>query len=62
MAANHNDTFGLADVITRADAGFLAAHDMRTGAMMLIDEAQMAKIYVAMGPVVEISRGAALPP
>jgi len=49
----------IVDVIARTDEDFLIRHKMRKGAMQLIDEAQAAKIYDAMGPAVEVSGGSA---
>jgi sugar/nucleoside kinase (ribokinase family) len=63
MTAARYDVLGLGnaivDIITHADDTFLSAHDMRKGAMSLIDEARAAQIYEAMGPAVEISGGSA---
>ncbi len=49
----------IVDIIARADDEFLIRHDMRKGAMALIDEARAQAIYDAMGPAVEISGGSA---
>ena len=49
----------IVDVIARTDDDFLARQQMRKGAMQLIDEAQAAGIYDAMGPAVEVSGGSA---
>jgi sugar/nucleoside kinase (ribokinase family) len=63
MAATRFDVLGIGnaivDVIARTDDDFLAAQNMRKGAMQLIDEAQAAGIYDAMGPAVEVSGGSA---
>jgi adenosine kinase len=49
----------IVDVIARTEEEFLVRHKMRKGAMQLIDEAQAAQIYDAMGPAVEVSGGSA---
>jgi sugar/nucleoside kinase (ribokinase family) len=49
----------IVDVLARAEDDFLVRHDMRKGAMTLIDEARATGIYDAMGPAVEISGGSA---
>ena len=49
----------IVDVIADADDAFLAAHGMHKGAMQLIDEAQAARLYEAMGPGREASGGSA---
>src|SRR3954449_10546504 len=49
----------IVDVIANADDGFLATHGMHKGAMQLIDEAEAAKLYEAMGPAREASGGSA---
>ncbi len=63
MAATRFDVLGIGnaivDVIARTDDDFLAKQKMRKGAMQLIDEAQAAGIYDAMGPAVEVSGGSA---
>ncbi len=63
MASARYDVLGIGnaivDVIARADEDFLLKHDMRKGAMALIDEARAAAIYDAMGPAVEMSGGSA---
>src|SRR5437868_10088201 len=63
MAATRFDVLGIGnaivDVIARTDEGFLAQHKMRKGTMQLIDEAQAARLYDAMGPAVEVSGGSA---
>src|SRR5262249_33406684 len=57
MAATQYDVLGIGnaivDVIARTEDDFLVAQKMRKGTMQLIDEAQAAKIYDAMGPAVE---------
>src|SRR5439155_3718204 len=63
MAATRFDVLGIGnaivDVIARTDDDFLARQKMRKGTMQLIDEAQAAGIYDAMGPAIEISGGSA---
>jgi sugar/nucleoside kinase (ribokinase family) len=63
MTAARYDVLGIGnaivDVLARADEEFLRRHDMRKGAMTLIDEARATGIYAAMGPAVEISGGSA---
>src|SRR5580693_9780674 len=63
MTTNRYDVLGIGnaivDVLARADEDFLLRHDMRKGAMTLIDEARATGIYEAMGPAVEISGGSA---
>ncbi|HEY4774058.1 MAG TPA: adenosine kinase [Xanthobacteraceae bacterium] len=49
----------IVDVIARTEEDFLALHDMRKGAMTLIDEARAEQIYQAMGPAIESSGGSA---
>src|ERR1041385_9265714 len=49
----------IVDVIARTEDDFLIKHGMNKGAMALIDEAQAAGIYDAMGPAVEVSGGSA---
>jgi sugar/nucleoside kinase (ribokinase family) len=49
----------IVDVIADADDAFLTAHDMHKGAMQLIDQAQAARLYEAMGPGREASGGSA---
>src|ERR1700682_781696 len=49
----------IVDVIARTDDDFLARQKMRKGTMQLIDEAEAAGIYDAMGPAVEVSGGSA---
>jgi len=49
----------IVDVIADADEAFLAAQGMHKGAMQLIDEAQAARLYEAMGPGREASGGSA---
>src|SRR5262249_17459118 len=62
-AATRFDVLGLGnaivDVIARTDDAFLAKQKMRKGTMRLIDEAQAAGLYDAMGPAVEVSGGSA---
>jgi adenosine kinase len=63
MAAAQFDVLGIGnaivDVIARTEDDFLIGHNMRKGSMQLIDEAQAARIYDAMGPAVEVSGGSA---
>src|ERR1700694_4308982 len=63
MAATRFEVLGIGnaivDVIARTDDDFLAKQKMRKGTMQLIDEAQAAGIYDAMGPAVEVSGGSA---
>src|SRR5258708_34263488 len=47
------------DVIAPPDDVFLAQQKMRKRTMQLVDEAQAAKLYDAMGPAVEVSGGSA---
>src|SRR4051794_31797026 len=49
----------IVDVIADADDEFLAREGMPKGAMRLIDEAEAARLYDAMGPAREASGGAA---
>src|SRR5258705_7003777 len=63
MAATRFEVLGIGnaivDVIARTDDDFLARQKMRKGTMQLIDEAQAAGIYDAMGPAVGVSGGSA---
>src|SRR5690242_12205727 len=63
MTAARYDVLGIGnaivDVLARAEDDFLVRHDMRKGAMTLIDETRALAIYEAMGPAVEISGGSA---
>ena len=63
MTAVSHDVVGLGnaivDVIARAEDDFLISHGMRKGAMALIEEPRAESIYMAMGPAIEISGGAA---
>ncbi|MBR1216657.1 adenosine kinase [Bradyrhizobium sp. U87765 SZCCT0131] len=47
------------DILVRTDDAFLTRHGMAKGSMALIDEAQAAAIYAAMGPATEVSGGSA---
>ena len=47
----------IVDVISRADDGFLAKHELVKGSMMLIDEARAQALYAAMGTAIEVSGG-----
>jgi fructokinase len=49
----------IVDVVARADDAFLSRHDMRKGAMMLVDAATAEAIYAAMPPGAETSGGSA---
>ena len=49
----------IVDVVARADDAFLSRHDMRKGAMMLVDAATAEQIYAAMPPGQESSGGSA---
>jgi sugar/nucleoside kinase (ribokinase family) len=49
----------IVDVIAKAKDGFLAAHHIPRGGMILIDEDRARAIYDAMAPGVEISGGSA---
>jgi sugar/nucleoside kinase (ribokinase family) len=63
MPATRFDVLGIGnaivDVIARTDDDFLSRQKMRKGGMQLINEAQAAGIYDAMGPAVEVSGGSA---
>ena len=63
MAATEFDVLGIGnaivDVIARTEDDFLIRQKMRKGAMQLIDAAEAARIYDAMGPAVEVSGGSA---
>lgn len=47
----------IVDVVARADEQFLSRHDMRKGAMTLVDAAAAERIYAAMPPGAESSGG-----
>lgn len=49
----------IVDVIGKCDDALLAKVGAQRGAMRLVDAAQVAEIYAAMGPAVEISGGSA---
>jgi sugar/nucleoside kinase (ribokinase family) len=49
----------IVDAIAATDEGFLLQHDIRKGAMQLIDEEQAEKLYARMGQATIISGGAA---
>jgi adenosine kinase len=49
----------IVDVIARTEDDFLIAQKMRKGTMQLIDAAEAARIYEAMGPALEVSGGSA---
>ena len=63
MAATRFDVLGIGnaivDVLARTEDDFLVRQKMRKGTMRLINEAQAAGIYDAMGPAVEVSGGSA---
>src|SRR5437762_5269214 len=63
MTTTRYDVLGirnaLVDVIARTEDDFLVRHNMRKGAMQLIDETRAEAIYEAMGPAIEISGGSA---
>ncbi len=49
----------IVDVVARTEDTFLSRHDMHKGAMMLVDAAAAAAIYLAMPPGLESSGGSA---
>ncbi len=49
----------LVDVISHADDGFIAAHDLVKGSMTLVDTDRALQIYRALGSAVEMSGGSA---
>ncbi|WP_067113078.1 adenosine kinase [Sphingopyxis granuli] len=49
----------IVDVIARADDALIAAEGLVKGSMRLIDAAEAARLYEAMGPAVEMSGGSA---
>ena len=49
----------IVDVIAAADDGLLVQHDLRKGAMSLIDAATAERLYTIMGPGCEMSGGSA---
>src|SRR5262245_46140912 len=49
----------IVDVLAQADEAFLAAHDLKKGAMTLIDAARADRLYGVMGPGREVSGGSA---
>jgi sugar/nucleoside kinase (ribokinase family) len=61
MAAQRFDLLGIGnaivDVVARTDEGFLSKHDMRKGAMTLIDEETAHSLYAAMPGGLESSGG-----
>jgi sugar/nucleoside kinase (ribokinase family) len=63
MLATRFDVLGIGnaivDVIARTQDDFLNRQGMRKGAMALIDAAEAARLYDAMGPAVEVSGGSA---
>jgi sugar/nucleoside kinase (ribokinase family) len=63
MAAPALDVVGIGnaivDVIARTDDAFLARHELKKGAMQLIDAARAEALYAAMGPGMEMSGGSA---
>src|SRR5260370_33357292 len=63
MVATRFDVRGsgnaIVEVIARTQADFLIRQKMRKGTMQLIDAAEAARIYDAMGPAIEVSGGSA---
>ena len=63
MAAPALDVVGIGnaivDVIARTDDAFLARHELKKGAMQLIDAVRAEALYAAMGPGMEMSGGSA---
>jgi sugar/nucleoside kinase (ribokinase family) len=63
MAAESLDVVGIGnaivDVISKADEVFLSRQGLAKGSMRLIDAAQAAALYEAMGPGIEMSGGSA---
>jgi sugar/nucleoside kinase (ribokinase family) len=61
MADKAYDVIGIGnaivDIIARCDEGFLSKHDLAKGFMRLIDAAEAARLYEAMGPAIERSGG-----
>ena len=61
MAEKIYDVVGIGnaivDIISRCDDGFLSKHDLAKGFMRLIDAAEAARLYEAMGPAIERSGG-----
>ena len=61
MNSNLKDVVGIGnamvDILTHADEGFLATHNLIKGAMTLVDADQSASLYQAMGSTVEMSGG-----
>ncbi len=61
MAEKLYDVVGIGnaivDIIARCDEGFLTKHDLDKGFMRLIDAAEAARLYEAMGPAIERSGG-----
>jgi sugar/nucleoside kinase (ribokinase family) len=49
----------IVDVLARATPEFLIKHDLRHGAMTLIDGSRAEQLYGAMGPGIEVSGGSA---
>ncbi len=49
----------IVDIIAHCDDAFLAAHEAPKGHMRLVDADQIAQLYDAVGPAVEISGGSA---
>ncbi|MFO1170637.1 MAG: adenosine kinase [Hyphomicrobiaceae bacterium] len=63
MTAAQTDVIGIGnaivDILAHADDAVLQKLDLAKGHMRLIDEAEVGRIYAAMGPAVEISGGSA---
>ena len=49
----------IVDVLAHEDDAFLAEQGLAKGSMQLVDEAEAAAIYGAMGPAIEVSGGSA---
>jgi sugar/nucleoside kinase (ribokinase family) len=49
----------IVDILTQADDTFLSRHNLKKGAMTLMDSSQAEALYAAMGPGVEVSGGSA---
>src|SRR3954469_6873128 len=49
----------IVDVLAHADDAFLASHGLSKGAMTLIDDETLVRLYDDMGPAVEASGGGA---
>jgi len=49
----------IVDVLSHEDDRFLIAHGIEKGAMTLVDDAQAARLYDALGPTIQVSGGSA---